>query len=466
MKIIPRASIQIPPQRQRRSLPLSHIVALRTSILSIGLLHPPVVVQKGEIFILVAGQCRLAAIDQIAADGLWFYCNLATITSGEVPVLELTSTMTQSEVKEAELHENTERAELPWPDRVSALAEIHSLRLQENPKQNVSETARELVESGTTTGSPLRPQKTFLSLHKAITEANIIAPHLSDPKIAKARNATEALHLVYEKEERAYAAELLKRTPQATIITFSVVRQGDALTVLPQLESGFVDLILADPPYAIGAGGAGFRSRTVHHHNYEDSPESARRLIQAIFIEGFRVAQNRANLFLFTDIDLFVWAKEVGKRAGWDVFRTPLTWVKSDSEGLAPWGRKGFRRTTEWILFARKGERGLYHAPVDVLRFNRVPRHERQYGPEKPIALLRSLIEAATMPGDLVLDPCCGSGSALVASRMSDRKSLGIEIDQDAFNLALVNANKDLTELSDQSFIQDLPEGESELESL
>jgi len=88
----------------------------------------------------------------------------------------------------------------------------------------------------------------------------------------------------------------------------------------------------------------------------------------------------RANLFLFTDIDLWPWLFERAEKAGWSPFRTPIIWAKSDSEGLAPWGREGFRRTYELIFYATKGGRGLVRPPVDILRYNRVPRSERDYG--------------------------------------------------------------------------------------
>ena len=49
---------------------------------------------------------------------------------------------------------------------------------------------------------------------------------------------------------------------------------------------------------------------------------------------------------------------------------------------------------------------------------------------QKPIDFIRMLIEVATEPGDMILDPFAGSGTTLVAAKMTNRKCIGIEIDQ------------------------------------
>ena len=59
------------------------------------------------------------------------------------------------------------------------------------------------------------------------------------------------------------------------------------------------------------------------------------------------------------------------------------------------------------------------------------------YPTQKPLALLNRLVGCFTNPGDLVLDPCCGSGTALVAARQSGRDWLGVDAGNDAVQLAL-----------------------------
>ena len=49
---------------------------------------------------------------------------------------------------------------------------------------------------------------------------------------------------------------------------------------------------------------------------------------------------------------------------------------------------------------------------------------------EKPVALMRLLIESSSLPGEIVLDPFAGVGSALVAAVVTGRRAIGIEIDK------------------------------------
>jgi site-specific DNA-methyltransferase (adenine-specific) len=53
---------------------------------------------------------------------------------------------------------------------------------------------------------------------------------------------------------------------------------------------------------------------------------------------------------------------------------------------------------------------------------------EKIHPTQKPVELLKSLIEIFTDEGDVVIDPCAGSGSTLVAAERLNRKAYGFEI--------------------------------------
>jgi site-specific DNA-methyltransferase (adenine-specific) len=425
--------------RQRKRIEASPLSELEESIRQRGLIHPPtyreIDGESGTIWQLIVGERRTTAMKKLHEKGVQFYHDGELVPRGQIPILTLQVTLTRADLKQVEFDENKIREPLPWQDEAEALAEIHRLRLDENPTQSRLATAQQLIDD-----KVVETNTSAHALAQRIQRATAITENLSNPTIAKARNETEAYNLILKTEEEKINASIAnRRLASAGGIPDVNIRLGDCTTVLPELGAGIADLILADPPFGIGADSGGFRQRTVQHHNYEDTPEEARRIAQTIITEGFRVAKPMANLWLFTDIDMFMSLRDMCKAAGWTPFRTPVIWRKSASEGMAPWQGKGPRRTYELLIYATKGQRGLHQSPVDVLDFNRVSRSERTHGAEKPVDLLRHLIECSTLPGDFVLDPCCGSGSAMVAAKLSKRTGLGIESDVTFYNTAMSN---------------------------
>lgn len=55
---------------------------------------------------------------------------------------------------------------------------------------------------------------------------------------------------------------------------------------------------------------------------------------------------------------------------------------------------------------------------------------------EKPVELMRELVEASSNKGDLVLDPCAGSASTAIACYRSNRRFIGYEINREYYNKA------------------------------
>lgn len=424
--------------RQRKEIDPTKLNELESSILSVGLLHPPACWWDIDAtkWVLMVGETRLRAVQNIAKKNLVFKHASEDVPPGNIPINPI-NYLDEMGRFEAELDENLRRDDLPWQDKCEALSKLHVMRRKENPSQTFMDTGKEVMDKIGIT----HPRAAL----RTVSEAVIVAEHLSDPTISQARTQNEALQLIYKKQEEKAIAALAKRglitsrDPNGTPLE---VRNGDLTLIMPGLETSTVDLIIADPPYGIGAGGAGFRARTVHHHNYEDTVENAQLLAQTILTEGFRVCKPRANILIFCDIELFDWLKDVASNMAWVPFKRPLIWRKSESEGMAPWGGSGPRITTEFIFYATKGQRGMVTSPIDVFDVKRVPRNERLHAAEKPVELLRQLIACTTLPGDLVLDPCCGSGSALVACKESGRRGLGIEKDPDYYNTALANISR------------------------
>lgn len=64
----------------------------------------------------------------------------------------------------------------------------------------------------------------------------------------------------------------------------------------------------------------------------------------------------------------------------------------------------------------------------DIPPINSQAKERLGWPTQKPVALLARIIEASSKPGDVVLDPFCGCGTALVAAQGLDRRWIGIDI--------------------------------------
>lgn len=67
---------------------------------------------------------------------------------------------------------------------------------------------------------------------------------------------------------------------------------------------------------------------------------------------------------------------------------------------------------------------------IDWIRDNKTP---KVHPTQKPVPLLEHLIRIFTDENDVVIDPCCGSGSSLLAACNLNRKAYGFEIKKDFF---------------------------------
>lgn len=95
-------------------------------------------------------------------------------------------------------------------------------------------------------------------------------------------------------------------------------------------------------------------------------------------------------------------------------------------------------------------------APDNILRSGFAKGEGGRHIAQKPVRLLRALIELTTQPSHLVLDPFCGSGSTLVAAKASGRNYLGFEIDPEAVKIARERLSQDMFEVEASNEQNDL----------
>lgn len=85
--------------------------------------------------------------------------------------------------------------------------------------------------------------------------------------------------------------------------------------------------------------------------------------------------------------------------------------------------------------------------PLNTLYFDKICNNQL-HNTQKPVELLEYLIKTYTNEGDLILDNCIGSGSTIVAALNTNRKAIGIELDENYFNIAKERIDKIYNELN------------------
>lgn len=410
MKRLPLAEIVI-RSRQRKSMTPAALQELKSSIMQRGLLHAPVVRFEGSTPILVAGERRLTAIRELATAGIGFTFDRERIPAGECPVMELED---RGEIanREAELEENIRREDLSWQDKVAAINELHTLRAAQNPGQTKTRTGEELAAA---TGLGVEATR------KQVDRATIIAGHLDDPDVQRAGSETEAFKIVSRKLEAQFTEQLAAQTPSRPSEHQLIAGDMRVELMLPWKER--FTCAIFDPPYGMGADS--FGNAATLSHQYQDTPEHARDLMRFFFQSSQLFMAEQSHVYVFCDMEQFTWLRDTAENWGFKPLRTPVIWTKG-AQGHVPDQSVGWRRTYECIMFASRGGKPLAHIQNDILAVP--PEAEKLHAAQKPVELYRQLLALSCLPGDRVLDPCCGAGTIFKAAHALRLRATGIEL--------------------------------------
>ena len=78
--------------------------------------------------------------------------------------------------------------------------------------------------------------------------------------------------------------------------------------------------------------------------------------------------------------------------------------------------------------------------------FSQMPGRVREHPNEKPLELIRHIVDTHSNSGDRILDPFMGSGTTGVAAVSLGRKFIGIEIEEKYFDIACRRIAKELSQ--------------------
>jgi site-specific DNA-methyltransferase (adenine-specific) len=207
---------------------------------------------------------------------------------------------------------------------------------------------------------------------------------------------------------------------------------GDAVDWLRQLPSESVQLLVTDPPYeslekhrAIGTTTRLKHSKASSNDWFAIFPNT--RFLD-LFVEVHRVLARNSHFYLYCDQETMFVAKPLAEHVGFKFWK-PIVWDKKRI-GMG----YHYRARYEFVLFFEKGKRRLNDLGVsDIIEASRVT---NGYPSEKPASVSEVLIRQSTSPGELVVDPFMGSGSAGVAALTLGRHFAGNDLSVHAVTIA------------------------------
>jgi DNA modification methylase len=213
----------------------------------------------------------------------------------------------------------------------------------------------------------------------------------------------------------------------------------NCLNILPKLKSNVFDLVITDPPYGIEYN-TGYREHSTIFGQNGVTGDNADNLpfLNEVLKQLDRVTKADAHIYWFSH-----WSKagihdELLEENGFKV-KNHLIWIKNNwSMGDL---HSAYANQYEVIIFGVKGnkqlnELGGLERHTDILQFDRVSGEELKHSCQKPLMLMKFLMEKSSNTGDWVLDPFLGTGTTSVAAKVLERNCLGIEIEQKLCELA------------------------------
>jgi site-specific DNA-methyltransferase (adenine-specific) len=228
--------------------------------------------------------------------------------------------------------------------------------------------------------------------------------------------------------------------------------KGDCLIEMQNIPDGSVDAIITDPPYGTTA------CKWDSVIDFELMWEQLNRIIKpngAIVLFGsepFSSALRMSNIKNYKyDI---TWEKPKGT-GHLNAKKQPMRYTETISifykkqcvynpqmtTGHKPSNKssiKSKKQTEVYGKFEKQSNGGQTERyPKNILKFNNVnSAHNIVHPTQKPIALMEYLIKTYTNENETVLDFTMGSGSTMVACQNTNRNGIGIEMDENYFNIA------------------------------
>lgn len=216
--------------------------------------------------------------------------------------------------------------------------------------------------------------------------------------------------------------------------------KGDCLEKLKQIKDNSIDLVIIDPPYekksnGYYCGGGSFGTNSREYHSQLDSNNLLDGVDNNVLDELIRVMKK---------CNIYIWCNKQQLRQYINYFEDKgyntdlLTWHKTNP---IPTCNNKYLSDTEYLLFFRENGVKIYGNYNTKKKYYVTPTNKKDkkiynHPTVKPLNIIENLIINSSKEYDIILDCFMGSGTTGEACVNTNRKFIGIELDENYFDIA------------------------------
>jgi len=365
-------------------------------------------------YVLLAGGRRTAAMLHLG----WTHA----------PVRLYEQSLNELEMRTIELAENFMRKDLTYAEDVMLKKKINDLQLgihgvkigkgPNDPGWSKADTANLLGKSAAT-----------ISLDIKLAEAMEAHPELNLDTCKNKADAMKRLKKVGKMITTEIGANAYQDTMKFDKIFTNLCNQyivGDCFETVKKIPSNTINLIEIDPPYGIDLHKVKKDNECI---GYNEVPaDEYKEFMGRILKESYRIMREGSWLVVWFAADpWFDTIADLIQEAGFKMNRIPGIWAKPQGQTAQPETFMG--NSYEMFFYARKGKAKLNKpGRSNIFQFNPVP-HTRKYHPtQRPIELLREILQVFACPGANVYVPFLGSGNTIIAGHVEHMTVIGTDL--------------------------------------
>ena len=293
--------------------------------------------------------------------------------------------------------------------------------LQKSAEQNPIDTRKEIAKVANVS-------------HDTIAKVKKIEATATPEVKARLNTGTMSINEAY-KEIKKEENEQLKTQKAIEIIekvyeNNTNIYNGDCIEYIKTIKDKSIDCLITDPPYGVDIQFGAYDNQLSRKIENDGKIEDALVLLDEMLINVKSKLKEDAHIYIFCNWKIYPQFNQIISKHF--QIKNLIIW---DKLFMGMGDLKGnYSSSYEMIVFAG-GNREFLTRPKNIIqcRFS----DERFHNTQKPVELIKQLIENSTNVNETIFDPFLGSGSTVVAAKEMKRNFIGCEIDEQNYKITL-----------------------------